>query len=101
MLSSLEGQKNLQLRARIDNQLRNHTDKVMEDSQTIFDFLFDHGHYEIILQKVFLLLDGPSLEACSLVCKKWRRFILKLFHRQVSKSDMTMTLTFYCEIFHG
>lgn len=52
------------------------------ESSNIFHWLFDQGDFELILQRIFLLLDGASLEACSLVCKQWRQFILRLFQRQ-------------------
>ena len=60
----------------------------MEEQQkttmSIFDYLFDEGDFEIILQRIFLYLDAASLESCGLVCKRWRKFILRLFQRQVS-----------------
>ena len=60
----------------------------MEEKQnitlSIFDYLFDEGDFEIILQRIFLYLDAASLESCGLVCKRWRKFILRLFQRQVS-----------------
>ena len=49
---------------------------------SIFNQLFDQGDFELILQRIFLLLDGASLESCGLVCKQWRHFILRLFQRQ-------------------
>ena len=52
--------------------------------QSIFENLFEREDFEIVLQRVFLLLDAASLESCSLVCKKWRKFILSLFQRHVS-----------------
>jgi hypothetical protein len=39
--------------------------------------LFDEGNFSPVLSSIFRLLDGHSLESCSLVCKKWRRFILE------------------------
>ena len=55
-------------------------------TMSIFDYLFDEGDFEIILQRIFLYLDAASLESCGLVCKRWRKFILRLFQRQVSYS---------------
>ena len=51
---------------------------------SLMNQLFGRGVFDLILEKIFLLLDGPSLGACSLVCKEWQRFILKLFKRKVS-----------------
>ena len=62
----------------------------MEEKQnttmSIFDYLFDEGDFEIILHRIFLYLDAASLESCGLVCKRWRKFILRLFQRHVSYS---------------
>ena len=49
---------------------------------SIFHKLFHQGDFELILQKIFLLLDGNSLHSCSLVCEQWRGFILRLFQRK-------------------
>lgn len=57
----------------------------------LFHWLFDGGDYELILQRIFLLLDGSSLEACSLVCKQWRRFILRLFQRQKVQNQLKIS----------
>ena len=51
--------------------------------ESIFDSLFNKGDFEIVLERIFLLLDAASLEACGLVCKRWRKFILRLFQRKV------------------
>ena len=51
---------------------------------SLLNQLFDQGDFELILEKIFCFLDGPSLESCSLVCKKWRQFILMIFQRKVS-----------------
>ena len=56
-------------------------------TMSIFDYLFDEGDFEIILQRIFLYLDAASLESCGLVCKRWRKFILRLFQRQVSYKE--------------
>ena len=55
--------------------------------ESIFDSLLNKGDFEIVLERIFLLLDAASLEACALVCKKWRKFILRLFQRKVRISN--------------
>ena len=62
---------------RIDNQL------CCSRMDFIVQKLFEQGNFELILQKIFLSLDGNSLHACALVCKQWRTFILRLFQRKV------------------
>ncbi len=37
--------------------------------------LFRRGHYGHILERVFFLLDPPSLRACDAVCTEWRDFL--------------------------
>ena len=66
---------------------------------SLMNQLFGRGVFDLILEKIFLLLDGPSLGACSLVCKEWQRFILKLFKRKVSLCIAFAGLYFYLGIF--
>ena len=46
------------------------------EEPSILNKLFNSGSYGCILVKVFEHLDGASLEACHLVCKQWRAFLL-------------------------
>jgi len=55
---------------------------------SLMNQLFGRGVFDLILEKIFLLLDGPSLGACSLVCKEWQRFILKLFKRKAIQKQL-------------
>ena len=50
--------------------------------QGVITKLFDNGSYELILDRIFGYLDGPSLEACHLVCKKWRLFLKSFLTRE-------------------
>ena len=53
-------------------------EKVMAASEdlSIMNNLFNDGNYGCILVKVFEYLDGSSLEACHLVNKQWRAFLM-------------------------
>lgn len=45
------------------------------DTRCVITRLFEDGSYEVILNRIFRLLDGASIESCSLVCKKWNEYI--------------------------
>ena len=51
--------------------------------KTLICRLFDEGEYSHILSTIFNYLDGPSLESCALVCRRWNRFIARLASRQL------------------
>lgn len=46
-----------------------------DDARCVIMRLFEEGSYEVILGKIFGLLDGASIESCALVCKRWKEFI--------------------------
>ena len=46
------------------------------DTSSVISKLFNNGNYGHILVEIFSYLDGPSLEACHLVSKQWRGFLL-------------------------
>ena len=60
---------------------------------SIIQKLFEEGDFELILQKIFLSLDGNSLQSCALVCKQWRFFILRLFQRKAMKTNLKQNWT--------
>ena len=47
----------------------------LTDIRSVLERLFDDGHFEHLIVGVFSFLDGPTLETCSVVCKKWRKMI--------------------------
>jgi hypothetical protein len=45
------------------------------EERSVVERLFDDGDYENLLVDIFAFLDGPSLEACAVVNKRWRQIV--------------------------
>ncbi len=49
------------------------------DNRSVLERLFDDGDFEHLIVEIFLFLDGPTLEACSVVSKRFREIIKSKF----------------------
>ena len=50
------------------------------DNRSALERLFDDGDFEHLIIDIFLLLDGPTLETCSVVSKRFREIVKSKFY---------------------
>ncbi len=62
-------------REKIEKMSASNTSTEKTDTRTALERLFEDGAFEHLIVEVFEFLDGPTLEACYVVCKRWRDIV--------------------------